>query len=545
MPAAKLPRSATTSVWTRLVCGVLVLFGWAASVDGAQAAQSTAPGWAFSVNGTSVLLDRCLVNPNSVSCPGQNATWYSNSTRSEALPSGLTVNIAVTGSVYLSATDQLMSARGGANGQFISNGIVSSTGVQLATADAGCTYGTLCTSRGTVTVSFSRAVTNPVVSVTGLGGGASNGTLNGSKTVSWTELTLTTPGVTADKLAGANLTVAANRIEPTTKNPTASCSTTSDSSYGATASAACGSIRLTGSGTSFTFSADLGSVCNAACYTGPNDIEDGWTMVVSVDEDFGLAPASYDTTATSHVVGPLYMGASVVADQTGTMNPATNVDAFAAGADITTIDDGTTAFAGSISFTPGGTFSAPVALTGVDAAAILCGWIDFDASGTFDSATERVCASPVSGDTSATLTWNVPATVSSSVKYARLRLSFDSAANSPVGKVGSGEVEDYSFAATVAATTTSSTSTTTSNALVVSSTSVASTTTVAAATSMSNTTTSSTTFRKVSRSSTKTTTTAVGQSGLPSTGGRPAGGLVLGFALIALGSVIMIRRRLA
>ena len=145
------------------------------------------------------------------------------------MPSGLIVSISVAGTgLVLSATDQLMSARGGANGQFVSNGIVSSTGVQLATTDAGCTYGVLCTNRGTLTVSFSQPVTNPVVSITGLGGGSSNGTTNGSKTASWTELTLVTPSVTAERLAGTNLTVAANRIEPTTKNPSQSCSVSSN-----------------------------------------------------------------------------------------------------------------------------------------------------------------------------------------------------------------------------------------------------------------------------------------------------------------------------
>ncbi|NBO09307.1 MAG: 3-oxoadipyl-CoA thiolase, partial [Actinobacteria bacterium] len=72
-------------------------------------------------------------------------------------------------------------------------------------------------------------------------------------------------------------------------------------------------------------------------------------------------------------------------------------------------------------FTPGGTFTANVALTGVTASSILCGWIDFNANGTFDNASERTCASPTAGDSAAALVWNVPSTVSSSVKYARLR----------------------------------------------------------------------------------------------------------------------------
>lgn len=435
-----LPTSPIRSL--RLLAVVLALLTCliTTSVPAAKASQSTSGGWTWTTQGTAVQLDTCC----------SPLTWYSGATRSTTLPSGLEVSVGVTGNVYLSATDQLMSARGGANGQFFSNGIVSSTGVQLATTDdrVGCTYGTLCTNRGVINVTFSRSVTNPVVSITGLGGGASDGATSGSKTVTWTELTLTTPSVTAQGLTTANLTVSNNRIEPTTKNPSPNCSS-NNTTYATTANAACGSIRLVGSGTSFSFTADLGSRCNTVCYTGPSDIEDGWTMIVSVDEDFGLAPSSYDTSPTSHVIGPLHMGASVVADQTSTINPSTNPDSVAAGANITTIDDGTTAFSGTVAFTPGGTFTANVALTGVTASSILCGWIDFNANGTFDNASERTCASPTAGDSAAALVWNVPSTVSSSVKYARLRLSLDQAANNPVGRVASGEVEDYSFTSSI------------------------------------------------------------------------------------------------
>jgi LPXTG-motif cell wall-anchored protein len=83
-------------------------------------------------------------------------------------------------------------------------------------------------------------------------------------------------------------------------------------------------------------------------------------------------------------------------------------------------------------------------VTGVTAQAYLCSWIDFDGNGLFDNPVERACATVNPGDTTAKLAWAVPTTVTTGPTYARVRLSFDSAVNSPLGKVGSGEVEDYS-----------------------------------------------------------------------------------------------------
>jgi hypothetical protein len=46
--------------------------------------------------------------------------------------------------------------------------------------------------------------------------------------------------------------------------------------------------------------------------------------------------------------------------------------------------------------------------------------------------------------TSATLTWTVPADVGAGVTYARVRLSYDTITDA-TGKLGTGEVEDYSM----------------------------------------------------------------------------------------------------
>ncbi|MBV5280148.1 MAG: hypothetical protein J0651_02470, partial [Actinobacteria bacterium] len=51
---------------------------------------------------------------------------------------------------------------------------------------------------------------------------------------------------------------------------------------------------------------------------------------------------------------------------------------------------------------------------------------------------------PTTSATSATLTWTVPADVGAGITYARVRLSYDTITDA-TGKLGTGEVEDYSM----------------------------------------------------------------------------------------------------
>jgi LPXTG-motif cell wall-anchored protein len=165
---------------------------------------------------------------------------------------------------------------------------------------------------------------------------------------------------------------------------------------------------------------------------------------VNVD-DYGLAPTSYDEgSVATHTTGSLKLGANVTPDYASNFVSSTNPDAVRKG-EAATGDDGTTAFAAPVALgKPGSEYSIEVAVTGVTATAYLCSWIDFDGNGLFDNPAERACATVNPGDTSAKLSWVVPTKVTTGPTYARLRLSYDSAVNSPLGKVGSGEVEDYS-----------------------------------------------------------------------------------------------------
>jgi len=84
-------------------------------------------------------------------------------------------------------------------------------------------------------------------------------------------------------------------------------------------------------------------------------------------------------------------------------------------------------------------------------AATLSGWIDYNADGVFDNATERAqvavpngtIATP--GTTAGVVTLTFPEVPLGSIgqTYARFRLSTDTAAASPTGAASDGEVEDY------------------------------------------------------------------------------------------------------
>ena len=431
-----------------LTCVVIIAFLGGSSLlptGVLQAHQTTNGGWSWAVNGTSGVID--------------GETWYFGSKRQTTLPDGLTVAIEAVGSgTGIGSPDQLMSARGGANGMFMDNSIVGVTGARLVTTDDGCTYGQMCSNRGQFVISFSHPVTDPIIHVSGIGGGGYDSGSNG-KTTAWTELELLTPNVTMTVLANQNFQlVGSDRLELITKNPTTSCGSTTNS-YGATASAACGSIRINGTVSTVTFQADLNSKNNANPYINGR-LEDAWNMSITVNEDFGSAPAAYDSSSVAaHVVGSLMMGATVTADQTFTLNPSTNPDAVAAGA-ATPAEDGTTAFGSTVTLgAAGSTYTVPVSLQGVAGSATLCGWIDFNGNSIFDNPSERACATAAASDTSANLVFTVPATVTANPTYARLRLSYSSAANSPLGKVDSGEVEDYrvTFVSSPQVTTTTST----------------------------------------------------------------------------------------
>ncbi len=148
--------------------------------------------------------------------------------------------------------------------------------------------------------------------------------------------------------------------------------------------------------------------------------------------DFGDAPATYGTlladNGARHEVGPLYLGNGVDAEADG--QPSVLADAD--GAD----ENGIILFS---LIRPGYTVGFQALSLG---AGELAWWMDFDASGTFDNATERFSATLVAGFNF--LTFDVPATAVVGDTYLRFRLASAAAdVANPTGLAADGEVEDY------------------------------------------------------------------------------------------------------
>jgi LPXTG-motif cell wall-anchored protein len=173
------------------------------------------------------------------------------------------------------------------------------------------------------------------------------------------------------------------------------------------------------------------------------------TYLFSIDEDFGDAPRSYDAdNGASHVLSDLRIGGIVdsvgleralASGEVNNIGTTGIVSPNAGGTDRS--DDG---FINAPDVPATGNYSVTVPVSGVSQNAKLCGWVDANASGTFD-ANERQCVNVSANDTSSVLTW--PESFANSITsptYMRLRLSYDvTGVESPLGRLASGEVEDW------------------------------------------------------------------------------------------------------
>jgi uncharacterized repeat protein (TIGR02059 family) len=392
-------------------------------------------------------------------CPSAGSA-YKNSSKSKLLPNGVTYTVAVTGDyLCIDQATESLSQRGGQAGDFQSVGLVTEPGLMMWTSNDGCVANQLigrCDNRGVMTISFSKPVTNPVVSFAGWGGG-NNG-------AGWSEMQLlggmngtnAVTGARVTSLAGTNIQISSDgtvigNVDGTV--PAIYCHRTTG--YGANAQAVCGSLQVEGVYTSVSFQVNFEYAASSTGSDGGN--EDAWNLTASIPEDFGMVPTSYDNPVASHAIGSLKLGSALTADNPSSLYSTTNADAVAAGTEIiagaknssngdVVVDDGVaqSAWSGLMNNQAGQTFTIPLTIAGVAETANLCAWIDFNRDGVF-TAGERSCASSVAvGQTSASITWTIPNDIAAGPTYARVRLSYDSLPL-PSGKVGSGEVEDYSL----------------------------------------------------------------------------------------------------
>lgn len=389
-------------------------------------------------------------------------------------PSALTATYTLTGgtNVQIVANNVPLTTLGGAAASmFTPNVPTTTTGIQMQTVGAACNFASnaaatvACPDIGsTLTISFSRPVTNPVVHFLGLGS---------VRSITGDTVTITAGRVThrlaASAPAGATLTTlpGAVNLQPLANAPLNSTVDIANATYNgtncttiaapATQLAGCGSVRVNGTVTSVSFTIGMSGTRNVFNATIGNALgDDGYMVTTTVDEDFGDAPASYDPVeAASHIVDGLRLGATIDADNGNVFNSTPAVtpspNAVAAGADNNggngdgNDEDGLatplpTLHTGLI----GQTYSLTPSLSGGTAAGTVCGWIDFNRNGVFESA-EGVCNAVAGGATSTALNWTVPIATTAGRSYVRLRATQGSqlSAATATGRVDSGEVEDY------------------------------------------------------------------------------------------------------
>jgi CshA-type fibril repeat protein len=363
-----------------------------------------------------------------------SAPFAQGNTATATMPgSGLTQTITVTGQTEL--LDATTAGVRGSTAKTYEPAIARTTPAQDLLVNTGtCAAIGTCGGRGTLTITFSQPVRNPILHLAGLGGSVSQSGNNRITAQSelHAALKLTTAGLSLTKVGqGNNLAVGSDAI--TALNPDAgpNCINT-DTGAGpdSAATAACGSVKVNGVAKSITF--DLTAVFtqhpSLPAFNTPSSA-DAFSIVASASEDFGDAPASYG--AGWSVLGDLRLGDDATEDNAtvanGTTGPATQDQA----------DDG-------VVFKPLVTvaknYSATVALSGASKAGHVCGWIDLDKNGKFDAG-ERACATFAAAQTAATLTWSALPKLTAGTTYARVRASYTTA--QVIGASDSGEVEDY------------------------------------------------------------------------------------------------------
>ncbi|WP_447932205.1 Ig-like domain-containing protein [Sphingopyxis fribergensis] len=201
---------------------------------------------------------------------------------------GVTVTITFTGTnAFTALTNDAL------------NNIAAFANNAQTTADVATTFNSAAAAgvTGTITITFSEAVTNPIINIDRLGGVAGTGLSNSAT------LTLATAGATLTKLAGSgHLTVGSTTIVRQTGVLTAGA----ESSLTNTAGSAAGSVRVNGTFTSLTF-----TVTGASA--------DGFEISTTVDRSPVAQNDNFTINRGSTLTGNLFAnnGAGIDADPSG------------------------------------------------------------------------------------------------------------------------------------------------------------------------------------------------------------------------------------
>ena len=404
-----------------------------------------------------LLLGLLLVG--TVSAHEQNGTPNAAGTQATT-PSGVTVTLSATADATHGGTTFT------ANGAAFAGNPASSYGpgsLNLSAASFNLTTAATSTStalgaqvpKGTLTITFSQPVTNPRLHFSRLGGlngivaNATALTLVNGRNNAASDMSVLAGGGALRVVAGTG----GGRIEVVSDTPATACTTPVASTSG------CGTVQVNGTYTVLTFNVGYqyrGGPGNS------NQGPDAYGLIVSFDEDFADAPASYG--AASHAFGDLAIGgggtpepnppvAGVAANTGVTADTASVMYADAAALAVTPLaaanaatdtDNGQASLAAVNGSSAG--YAVTVPISGASKAGQLCGWIDFNRNGAF-GAGENACAAVAANATSANLSWTLPAATGyvAGNSYARLRIAYGTGATTATGVADSGEVEDHAI----------------------------------------------------------------------------------------------------
>ena len=222
------------------------------------------------------------------------STTAINTSDTSTLNNGWRVTVSVSGDgvgIYNDRSETL-ATRGGTTSMFVNGVSTAASAIALMTmCPASCSAagaGKRAANVGTYTFSFTDAsgnpiqVVNPVLNISGMGG-------NNGGVALWSDLTLTNPGMTMTQLAsnGNMQVVGGTMLQPVNATSTANC--------GAAPIAACGSVMVLGTASSFTFQAGYDSAPGLGTFSG-----DAFDFLMSVGSTFDLTyNANFPSGATT------------------------------------------------------------------------------------------------------------------------------------------------------------------------------------------------------------------------------------------------------
>ncbi|WP_186442493.1 prealbumin-like fold domain-containing protein [Lysobacter antibioticus] len=357
------------------------------------------------------------------------------------LPNNYLVGLAVAGgNLAIDTASTTFNGIGGPVATHYSPGIAPATPALKLDANAGgCAIAAArqtCANRGTVTLTFPQPVRNPSLHFSGLGGNVAGGGLRANHAARFTIASAANgatavTGLTWTRTAGnANFAATATQAYSNVLAGNTSCTVANNP-------AACGSLRINGTITRLVIGVGLDTQLQSGSVTLDSGHVDALSLAVTVEEDFGDAPASYDAgQAAVHVLSDLSIGGNLSADNAN-LAAATASPLASAAADADSDDFVWPALV------RGRSVNLSVPLAGASRAGTACGWVDVDNNGSF-AAAEGACAGFAAGATVLPLTIAIPANAVAGQRVARVRVSYGSAlsAATPSGRADSGEVED-------------------------------------------------------------------------------------------------------